>query len=622
MQKVDDVISREVRQLCESKSWMRQTLDSLQSACQLTEVVMQDKGVEMLLFKKEIQGKLEDLLTQLLPQEPDERQQLDAKLVPGEIHLGEIIFTISDDNNGIIQKPRQQIPQTADNHSQLITLRNEMSEKHETLSKFDEHCVNSSQDANIDNHVQQQNISRKENCEALFKGTIDSNKTVSIQTDAVYIYSDDNSARSAGKNREESTILENRSPINGSKMADNAVQTVRVAFSSRSTSTDLSCSQIKKNDNRCLNAINTKEDSTIAKSNNHSHLQQNVSSTACVLNTNEIRCTSKPDLLADAGFNSAPKQILSHWIRSRKVQTDISALEKGYDLFAGSTDQRSQRSTHDPICSLNDDVTFNKTGNAILPSVVDLVPKRDITSVHQQNDKHFYEMETKMCEVGIMCSVDRRTIFSQTQGPRTNSIGAKTEHASNDDKGCNTAVITSKDSETMTTFFTCDNQYVPNHERTVTKRESNASEVRHDAGTMTSLVKTVNMCVQVSPFGVTSGTNTLQMSQTHRHCQTTGNLYHRDVNPDNTQPSITQFAIPDDLNAKSFLKKSFAWFSSRGPQNNIGKNLYVESSARGTDKATETMAPRLTSRAVGPNSASKRSKDVIRSMQDTITVCY
>ncbi|KAL8582688.1 hypothetical protein ACOMHN_053282 [Nucella lapillus] len=101
IQQVDQLFgSREVTQLAENKAWLQETFDSLQSACNLTEIVMRDKGVEMLLLKKEIQGKMDHLLQTSLPPEPPDVKNLDVKFVPGEVKLGEVFIPKPEDDTG------------------------------------------------------------------------------------------------------------------------------------------------------------------------------------------------------------------------------------------------------------------------------------------------------------------------------------------------------------------------------------------------------------------------------------------------------------------------------------------------------------------------------------------
>ena len=89
---MDELFSGDVTHLAENKASLQESFDSLQSACNLTEIVMKDKGVEMLLLKKEIQGKMDHLLDGALPPEPPDLKQLDIRFVPGEVKLGDVLL--------------------------------------------------------------------------------------------------------------------------------------------------------------------------------------------------------------------------------------------------------------------------------------------------------------------------------------------------------------------------------------------------------------------------------------------------------------------------------------------------------------------------------------------------
>ncbi|XP_055954720.1 mucin-17-like [Patella vulgata] len=87
IKKVDDLFGSDVLEFIQNKSWLQENLDHLQSTCNLTEIIMKDKGVEMMLLKRELQAKFAHLLDSQLPQVPDNLPE-DVRFIPGDVRLG------------------------------------------------------------------------------------------------------------------------------------------------------------------------------------------------------------------------------------------------------------------------------------------------------------------------------------------------------------------------------------------------------------------------------------------------------------------------------------------------------------------------------------------------------
>ena len=102
MQRVDDDFGSKVDGFLQNKSWLQENLEGLQTTCELAEIIMNDKGVEMLLLKKELEKKLTTLLETSLPEIPETLSN-NIKFVPGNVRLGHISLdndVINDDVNG------------------------------------------------------------------------------------------------------------------------------------------------------------------------------------------------------------------------------------------------------------------------------------------------------------------------------------------------------------------------------------------------------------------------------------------------------------------------------------------------------------------------------------------
>ncbi|KAK3096478.1 hypothetical protein FSP39_000578 [Pinctada imbricata] len=95
---VDTYLGDKVLDFIQSKEWLEENLEGLQSACHLTDIIMRDKGVEMLLLKKQMQNKLNSLLEKNLPQLPDDLKK-PLKFIPGDVKFGTLSFNDTSDEN-------------------------------------------------------------------------------------------------------------------------------------------------------------------------------------------------------------------------------------------------------------------------------------------------------------------------------------------------------------------------------------------------------------------------------------------------------------------------------------------------------------------------------------------
>ncbi|XP_046365391.2 uncharacterized protein LOC124141428 [Haliotis rufescens] len=100
LKKIDDLVGDNVLQFIENKNWLQENYENLQSTCNLTQIIMKDKGVEMLLLKKEIQQKMSLLLEPNLPSVPSD-MMTQVNFVPGDVRLGYISVSNGSDVNGV-----------------------------------------------------------------------------------------------------------------------------------------------------------------------------------------------------------------------------------------------------------------------------------------------------------------------------------------------------------------------------------------------------------------------------------------------------------------------------------------------------------------------------------------
>ena len=97
MQKVEEDFGDKVQGFLQNKEWLVENQDALQTTCNLAEIIMNDRGVEMLLLKKELQTKLSTLLEPALPTVPENLTH-DIKFIPGDVKLGHISLNPEGEN--------------------------------------------------------------------------------------------------------------------------------------------------------------------------------------------------------------------------------------------------------------------------------------------------------------------------------------------------------------------------------------------------------------------------------------------------------------------------------------------------------------------------------------------
>ena len=82
-----DLYGEDTLEFIKEKSELQEDLDKLQSTCNLTDIMVKDKGMELLLLKKEIQDKLQNLLQRQVRQ-PPENAMKQVKFIPGNVVFG------------------------------------------------------------------------------------------------------------------------------------------------------------------------------------------------------------------------------------------------------------------------------------------------------------------------------------------------------------------------------------------------------------------------------------------------------------------------------------------------------------------------------------------------------
>ena len=89
LKKVDDLVGDNTMEFLKNRNWLQENWDNLNNTCNLTQIIMKDNGVEMLLLKQEIQAKMATLLETELPDLPKDLPS-HIRFIPGDVKLGHL----------------------------------------------------------------------------------------------------------------------------------------------------------------------------------------------------------------------------------------------------------------------------------------------------------------------------------------------------------------------------------------------------------------------------------------------------------------------------------------------------------------------------------------------------
>ncbi|XP_045196538.2 uncharacterized protein LOC123551569 [Mercenaria mercenaria] len=113
MQRVEEDFGTKIQGYIQNKEWLQENYENLKTTCNLAEIIMNDRGVEMLLLKKELQNKLSALLEPTLPAVP-ENVSSSIKFVPGNVKLGHISWKSEEETDCDGGSVKHQLPEVDD----------------------------------------------------------------------------------------------------------------------------------------------------------------------------------------------------------------------------------------------------------------------------------------------------------------------------------------------------------------------------------------------------------------------------------------------------------------------------------------------------------------------------
>ncbi|GFS11404.1 E3 ubiquitin-protein ligase TRIM56 [Elysia marginata] len=103
MKRIDDLYGGEVQAFVDSRPALQENLDELQNTVQFTDIMLRDKSVELLLMKRDIEVKMAQLLGPELQKIPSDPALYDIRFEPGDVVLGKLSFSGDETNDRLFQ---------------------------------------------------------------------------------------------------------------------------------------------------------------------------------------------------------------------------------------------------------------------------------------------------------------------------------------------------------------------------------------------------------------------------------------------------------------------------------------------------------------------------------------
>ncbi|KAL8624966.1 hypothetical protein ACOMHN_039853 [Nucella lapillus] len=670
IRKVDEMLSvGEVSQLTEKKAWLRETLDSLHSACHLTEIVVRDKGVEMLLLKKDIQGKMDHLLSGPLPPEPAaDLPQLSLAFLPGNVQLGDIVIPGSSGGGKDVVIPGSSgggkdvvipvsagediVPSVKENGSDVsgglrtekidqdvgkssaevtttltsqpcrACLKRKRREEREK-GRTDEQGGRGKMTKSVHVQTKAQETSAQDTfspANVLEEGVIStsvgaSSSSLSSSHPSMQTHDAAVTSRSTDGARRNDTTPSKRPTLRarGTMTARQDVRTLKIqtedsclrdthlgyVASTGSTSrpnawSDISADVLKQKPDKegekeaatrsCVERLQGEAGSRPAtRSTQDAQVSTDISLGLTTSSPDAVAALCQgeggrrgvngsdlgtPDLLAETGSIPVPIPSPASWIRSRKVQTEISALDSGSPgedqciidgemkraVFVSSgSSSRSQSMT----LSLSKDARASRSSSSC---DVGVMTSFNVKLVPDTVDRDTITEAVRSQGVGVMTSPETRTVYIQTLMKRLRSLATGTDYEGQTNKSTGTQPLSVMDSETSMPQVLQESSTTWTEAPMMSERASSTTSTEtSDAVTMTTQVPSCSISAQMRPQSQDVTTNTVPPTPlVHHQTQAAPTLTSTGTVPDSSHLSPPQFsgilsALQPPEDSSSFL---------------------------------------------------------------------
>lgn len=643
LKKVDELFSGEVSDLIENKTALQESFDSLQSACNLTEIVMRDKGVEMLLLKKEIQSKIDHLLDSSLPPLPPDLQ-LDVQFIPGDVKLGEI-FVPGDPEvtspteaklaNGMFVSDYKVTKEVTECEDCKTRKGIENREKQRMRSVYTQTRPTSETQVSWGSNLFASAASQANMTSSSSSGIVKAHSGVQTGNDGGCSTSggtedrkrelfgagretrvrgtmtDRTNVRTLKTQTEESSVRDaawgvaastgSSYPNTGAAIAAAFLQHNQRFVASEDNRSG-SGARVQVKDTRDAE-VTTEISLNLRTSADEAKVVLCQASGGGVVGETERggggqEAGRRPDLLAETFGAGLPSPVVAaqasgRWIRSRKVQTEVSAAgfkEGGRpfeeEYFINSMFPNTATAVHtDPIASVRQPVTKPRVQTRDKAAMTSFKVK--IVALTEEKGTSPDSVQSR--GVAVMTCQEVKHVQAQTSPAKLKDTASSTDYGGQMSKCTSTPSLSAVDAGTYMPPVTSESK-VTWTEGVVTADRATCtfSYVTSDAATCTMGVTTGDFAVQVRPPGVPNSTNTAPPKVAHHHCQTTPSVVSRGTMPD---PKLS-IAVDHHLPLQEVVPPVRATTLPQSPV------LVIPT----FDKATETSHVELTSRCVGGGS--------------------
>lgn len=534
MRRIEEEYGGEIKDFVDQKQLLQENLDELQSTCNLTDIMLKDKGVELLLIKKEIEGKMTQLLEPPLPEMPSD-PKYDVRFVPGDVALGRLSFgneenkehDILDDE--ILLKKMKMQESSASNGSLSVSQTNEpdvitntaQNEKCKTKEMFT--SMRSDMRAgfcNTNSQTEAKSLVSRDTC---------TNK-VETRERGVFARVSDMKARG--------TMTE-RSDVRSLKCQTDQVDSKEMSSDLPNTdsgSKQLSLSALSKSGIVSSGPSTKQGYSGIIQFNEDVRSVElpGAESRRGANATGDFHQTDSrgnyrpaPDLLpTSVGFSNF-SYTPSRGIRSIKTQTEKSAPEA--DLTANSADKEFVNSNVQKPTEAENLRQENETPAPLRRErprrlrTVDtgVLPVHQVKRIQDMTDSATSPGNIHFRDAGVLVSCDISSKDTQTTSVKRDDSGTSTDRKSQLVRSTSTQAISMTDKDTTTPIVTSENKITWTEPTPTSDRATSTVATKtQERCTGTVPVKSGDISIQVKPYSSAVFTNTPVVSSSDQESQT------------------------------------------------------------------------------------------------------
>ncbi|KAH9525338.1 hypothetical protein Btru_001088 [Bulinus truncatus] len=595
MKHIDELYGGEIKVFVEQKTSLQESLDELQSTCNLTDIMLKDKGVELLLIKKEVESKMTHLLGPTLPDIPSD-PRYDVKFVPGDVALGRLSYGLGlgvredemDDEKCELKKGRV----AADGE----LMNGGLSESHDPDV--------------ISNCTQTERCKTKEESTSMLSNMKGGFCSSLSQTDRQGVTTRDTCTGKVETRERGVTALVFDVRAKGTMTERSDVRSLKCQ-TDRQLSIDVIESPVTVSRS---GQVTCESKSLMAKAAEYSScVDQPVSNNSSLVyhSTNRPECATVPDLLhSSEGFNSF-SYTPGRRIRSIKIQTEISALD-----IAGEASEK--QFIQEVLLAERKVEKVNQDRENVSSLTRARERRRRLESLEPPQGDRMLVRNSPVCPV---CLGKPQTASPSKSRRPSVDCSTTTEKKSHSEKSTSTNSVSVTDMDTNTPQVTQETKVTWTEKMSTSDRATCTVGVKtQDRATGTVAARAVDVGSQVCPLANVVSTNTPVIYQNEHECQAVADMVDQGTAPD---PEIEMAAAKKDLQLSVALDSSVDFMTPpqspvRAPPVKMCDRASDPIRTPSTSRATETLKVKLVTSATETVSTKTVDKDTTTNALKTI----